>query len=159
MTSDAKTPDEYTAALPDERKQAVSQLRAVIKKNLPAGFKETMGYGMIGYVVPLDRYPAGYHCNPELPLPFINLASQKNFIALYHSGMYASQALLSWFTSEYSRHANSKPDMSKSCVRFKNLPHIPFQLIGDLCTKMSVDEWIALYEKNINPKGSTGKGY
>lgn len=157
MTSDAKTPDDYIAALPEDRKSAVTRLRAVIRKNLAAGFKETMGYGMIGYVVPLDLYPAGYHCNRELPLPFMNLASQKNAISLYHSGMYASPELLSWFTSEYPRYVKTKLDMGKSCVRFRNMDQIPYELIGELCTKMSVEEWIALYEKNVNPKGAAAQ--
>lgn len=158
MTSDAKSPDEYAAGQSGDRKQAVMQLRAVIKKNLPFGFTETMGYGMIGYVVPLERYPAGYHVNPALPLPFINLASQKNFIAVYHFGLYASPSLLSWFKEAYPRYVKTRLDMGKSCIRFKNTAHIPYELIGELCSKMSVEEWIELYEKNTTPGGSSGKG-
>ncbi len=156
MTSDARSPDEYVAGLSGDRKQAVMKLRAVIKKNLPAGFKETMSYGMIGYVVPFERYPAGYHVNPDLPLPFINLASQKKYIAMYHSGLYASPTLLSWFKEAYPRHVNTRLDMGKSCIRFKNTAHIPYELIGELCSKMSVEEWIELYEVNTNRQG-TGK--
>ena len=86
MTSHAKTPEEYLKELPADRKEPVAKLREVILKNLPNGFKETMSYGMLGYVVPHENYPAGYHCDPKLPLPFVNIASQKNFIAFYHMG-------------------------------------------------------------------------
>ena len=96
--------------------------------------------------------PKGYHCSPELPLPFINIASQKNFVALYHSGMYADKALNDWFVSEYSKRVPTKLDMGKSCVRFKNVAHIPYDLLGELCSKMTVDQWIALYERNIKSK-------
>ena len=152
MTSDAKTPDEYIAQLPEERKEAISKLRNTIKQNLPLGFLETMGYGMIAYVVPKERYPNGYHCDPKLPLPFINLASQKNFIALYHSGIYADKNLSDWFVSEYPKNSNCKLDMGKSCIRFKNIDAIPYDLIGDLCQKMTPESWISLYEKNIMKK-------
>ncbi len=103
----------------------------------------------LGYVVPHSLYPAGYHVQPELPLPFINLASQKNFIALYHSGIYADPALMNWFKNEYPIHCKRKLDMGKSCVRFKSMDDIPYELIAELCTKMTPTEWISLYEKNI----------
>ncbi|QBA63177.1 DUF1801 domain-containing protein [Muriicola soli] len=149
MTSDAKSPEEYINSLPEDRKEAIKQLRKTINANLPKGFKETMSYGMIGYVVPHSLYPDGYHCSPELPLPFMNLASQKNYIALYHSGVYADKELLAWFVGEYPKYVSKKLDMGKSCVRFKKMEDIPYKLIGELCRKMTVDEWIALYEKNI----------
>ncbi len=149
MTSDAKTPDEYISQLPEERKGPMSSLRKTIQSQLPPGFEETMSYGMIGYVVPHSTYPDGYHCSPELPLPFMNIASQKNFIALYHMGLYAKKELLDWFTGEYPKHSKRKLDMGKSCVRFKKMEDIPLDLIGELCTKMSVQDWIDLYEKNI----------
>ena len=136
MTSNAESPLAYIEQLPDERKEAVSKLRATIKTNLPEGFEECMGYGMLAYVVPQSIYPDGYHCNPKLPLPFINLASQKNFIALYHSGIYAS-------------NCKRKIDMGKSCIRFKNINDIPYDLIGELCAKITVAQWIEQYEKNI----------
>jgi uncharacterized protein YdhG (YjbR/CyaY superfamily) len=149
MTSKATSPDEYISELPDERKAAVSKLRKIILENIPDGFEETMSYGMIGYVVPHSIYPAGYHCDTKLPLPFINLASQKNYIALYHSGMYASPDLLEWFKSEYAKVVPTKLDMGKSCIRFKKVERIPYDLIGELVKKMSVQEWIDLYEKNV----------
>ena len=152
MQSKAATPDDYVASLPDERKQHVDKLREVIKYALPDGFKETMGYGMLAYVIPKSIYPQGYHVNPSLPLPFINVASQKNFIAIYHMGLYADNALLKWFKEEYAKRVPTKLDMGKSCIRFKNLNHIPYELIGDLVSRISVREWIELYEKGVESK-------
>jgi uncharacterized protein YdhG (YjbR/CyaY superfamily) len=148
MQSTAITPDEYFASLPIERQEAMKELRAVIKKNLPKDFKEEMSYGMVGYVVPHTLYPAGYHCDPKLPLPFMNIASQKNFIAVYHMGIYADPQLLEWFVNEFPNHSKAKLDMGKSCIRFKKPEQIPFALIGELATKMTTTQWIALYEKN-----------
>ena len=91
MKIEANSPEEYIASIPEDRKKPVSELRQVINENLPEGFEETMSYGMIGYVVPHTVYPDGYHCDPSLPLPFMNLASQKNYIAVYHSGIYAKK--------------------------------------------------------------------
>lgn len=149
MTIDAKTPDEYIKKLPEDRKETVSRLRDAVKNNLPEGFEECINYKMIGFVVPLSLYPDGYHCNPKLPLPFINIASQKNFVALYHNGIYANPELLDWFVLEYPKYVRSKLDMGKSCIRFKNTNTIPYELIAQLCKKMTPREWIALYEKNI----------
>ena len=149
MSAKATTPEEYMAQLPEDRKEIMSQLRSVILEKLPKGFQETMSYGMLGYVVPLERYPDGYHCDPKLPLPFINLASQKNHIGLYHMGIYSDPALLEWFTTEYPKHVSTKLDMGKSCVRFKNPSKIPIDLIGELVSKMSPDDWIERYESVI----------
>lgn len=125
------------------------RLRDTLAENLPKGFSETMSYGMIGFVVPHSKYPAGYHCDPKLPLPFVNIASQKNFIALYHMGIYASPGLLKWFTDEFPKHSKSKLDMGKSCIRFKKPEQIPYELIGELMKKMTPDEWIACYQSMI----------
>ncbi|HYK76935.1 MAG TPA: DUF1801 domain-containing protein [Daejeonella sp.] len=122
------------------------KLRETILKNIPTGFEEVMSYGMIGYVVPHHIYPAGYHCTPQLPLPFVNIASQKNFIALYHMALYASPQLHAWFTEQYPLHSRQKLDMGKSCIRFKKLEEIPYDLIGQLIQKVSVDAWIRQYE-------------
>ncbi|UCD60322.1 MAG: DUF1801 domain-containing protein [Flavobacteriaceae bacterium] len=149
MQSKAKTVAEYISELPDERKNPITKLRETILKNLPEGFEEEMSYGMIGYVVPHSLYPAGYHVNPDLPLPFINIASQKNFIALYHMGIYSDKDLLNWFVSEYPKYVKTKLDMGKSCIRFKNTNHIPFELIGELVSKMTPEEWINSYENAI----------
>lgn len=149
MKIEAKTPDEYIANVPDEKKEAMTRLRQTIQKNLPEGFEETISYGMIGYVVPKSIYPDGYHCTPELPLPFMNIASQKNFIALYHNGIYADGELLEWFITEYPKYCKTKLDMGKSCIRFKKITDIPYELIAQLTQKVSVDQWIKLYESKV----------
>ncbi len=149
MTIDANTVDEYIQKVPEERKIPISKLRDTVRDNLPAGFEECINYNMIGYVVPHSSYPAGYHCNPKLPLPFISIASQKNFIALYHAGIYADNDLLDWFVKEYPKYVSTKLDMGKSCIRFKKVANIPYDLIATLCQKMTADEWINLYEKNV----------
>jgi uncharacterized protein YdhG (YjbR/CyaY superfamily) len=149
MQSHFKTPQEYVDSLPEDRKIAVEKLRKTVKSNLPEGFKEEMSYGMLGYIVPHSLYPKGYHCKPSLPLPFINIASQKNFIALHHMGIYANPELLNWFVAEYSKLVKSKLDMGKSCMRFKKMDEIPYELIGQLAAKMTVSEWISIYENNF----------
>ena len=149
MQSNCKTPQEYLDSLPEERKIAVEKLRKTIKLNLPEGFQEEMSYGMLGYVVPHSIYPKGYHCNPKLPLPFMNIASQKNFIAIYHMGIYLDSEIMNWFIAEYSKQVNTKIDMGKSCIRFKKMDAIPFELIGELAAKMSVSEWISVFENNV----------
>jgi uncharacterized protein YdhG (YjbR/CyaY superfamily) len=146
MQSKAATQDEYIQEVPDHQKEAILQLRKTILDNLPEGFEEQMSYGMIGYVVPFSIYPKGYNVKPKVPLPLINLAAQKNFIALYHTGIYANKDLLNWFTQEYPKHSNLKLDMGKGCIRFKKPDQIPYRLIGELVTKMGVNEWIQLYE-------------
>ena len=152
MQYKATSPDDYISQIPEERKGPMRKLRQVILDNLPNGIEETMSYGMIGYVVPHSIYPDGYHCTPELPLPFMNIASQKNFIAVYHSGVYAKIELHDWFVSEYPKHSNRKLDMGKSCIRFKKIDDIPYDLIGELTTKITTQEWIDIYEANIKKK-------
>lgn len=149
MQSKATTVEDYINETPIERQAAMKKLRAVIKKNMPKGFKEGMGYGMMGYSVPHSIYPAGYHCNPKDPLPFMGLASQKNFIAVYHMGVYADPKLLKWFTEAHAKASPKKLDMGKSCIRYKKPEDIPFDLIGELASKMTPDEWITMYEKNL----------
>ncbi|NNE33338.1 MAG: DUF1801 domain-containing protein [Winogradskyella sp.] len=149
MTSNAETPEEYIAQLPDDRKEPITKLHTLIKKHMPKGLEAGMGYGMLAYYVPKSIYPKGYHCKPFPPLPFINLASQKNFIALYHSGIYAKKQLYDWFVSEYPKHCRYKLDMGKSCVRFKKMDDIPYKLIEELMGKMSVEEWITIYENAL----------
>ncbi|MBE99771.1 DUF1801 domain-containing protein [Flavobacterium coralii] len=148
MQSEAVTPQDYIQSLPEERQAAMQQLRQVIQENLPEGFKECMAYGMLGYVVPHETYPPGYHCNPKTPLPFLSIASQKNFIALYHMGLYADKELYEWFVAEYPNHSKYKLDMGKSCIRFKKPEAIPYELIAELLTKMIPQQWIELYEAN-----------
>ncbi|MHB1279475.1 MAG: DUF1801 domain-containing protein [Bacteroidia bacterium] len=149
MNYPAAAADEYMSLLPPDRIEPMLRLREVIIENLPDGFSESPGYGMLGYCVPHSIYPAGYHCNPKDPLPFMGIASQKNFIAFYHMGMYAIPQLREWFVTEYPKHVKSKLDMGKSCVRFKKMDQIPYELIGELVKKMSVEEWIGTYERNL----------
>ena len=147
MKIKASSVHEYLNNIPEERKVAMNKLRKAILDNLPNGFSEELSYGMVGYVVPHSIYPAGYHCSPELPLPFVSIASQKNFIAFYHMGIYANEELLNWFAGEYPKHCKRKLDMGKSCIRFKKVDEIPYSLLGELITKMTVQDWIDTYEK------------
>lgn len=143
------TPESYIAQTADDKREALAKLRETLIKNLPSGFQETIGYNMLCYVVPKSTYPAGYHCDPKLPLPFISVAAQKNFIALYHMGIYAEPELLEWFTTEYAKHSKTKLDMGKSCIRFKKPDAIPFDLIAELAGKITVQDWIERYETNV----------
>jgi len=146
MKLDANNVQEYLDKVPEERQMAFNKLRQTIIDNLPSGFAEDFSYGYIGFNVPHSLYPAGYHCTPEKPLPFTGIASQKNFIGLYHMGIYANPELLEWFISEYQKHCKHKLDMGKSCIRLKKMNEIPYELIGELMQRMTVDEWIDLYE-------------
>jgi hypothetical protein len=154
MQSSAKTVKDYLNELPEERKTAFLKLRESILMNIPKGFEEQMSYGMLGYVVPHSIYPNGYHCNPKLPLPFMAIASQKNFIALYHMAIYISPTLLQWFTTEYPKHSNQKLDMGKSCLRFKKFDQIPFDLIAELSGKISIKDWIKCFETELKNRKS-----
>ena len=149
MTTKPTTTQEYLNAIPEERQVAFDKLRSTILENIPEGFEEGMGYGMPAYFVPHSIFPAGYHCNPELPLPFINLANQKGFIALYHMGMYADSTIYSWFVEEYGKRCKYKLDMGKSCVRFKKMEDIPYDLIAELMRKFTPNQWITLYKKSF----------
>ncbi len=153
MKSTASTIDEYIAALPDERLEPINKLRKVINKNLPKGYKEEMSYGMIGYVVPHIIYPAGYHCDPKLPLPLMNLGSQKNFIVLHHMGLYGDKNLLDWFVAKYEKEVDTKLDMGKGCIRFKKMDKIPFEIIGELVAKLTVADYV----KNVTELLSSRK--
>src|ERR1700757_4755843 len=147
MQSKAKTVKEYVDSLPDDRKKVISEMRKVILKNIPKGFEECMGYGMIAYVIPHSLYPKGYHCDPTVPLPYMNVASQKNFVALYHMGVYGSKKLLDWFVKEYPKHCKTKLDMGKAWIRFKKMDDIPYKLIGEFSSKITAEEWIAICDK------------
>lgn len=149
MNYKASTPDEYIAVIPEERRAPIEKLRNVINQNLPDGFEECISYGMIGWVVPHSKYPAGYHCDPKLPLPFLSIASQKNFIGFYHMGIYADNQLTQWFQEEYAKVVPTKLDMGKSCIRLKKPENIPYDLISELCTKITPEKWIELYEGNL----------
>lgn len=149
MQSTAPNPLEYLAEIPAERQLAFEKLRNALLDNLPDGFEERMSGGMINYVVPHSIFPAGYHCDPKSALPFIGLASQKNFIAVYHMGIYSKPELLEWFVAEFPKHSKTKLDMGKSCIRFKNPAHIPFDLMAELFRKMTVQEYVATYQEQL----------
>lgn len=149
MQSKAKTVDEYIETLPEDRRKAISDIRRVVNKNLPKGFEEEMGYGMMGWVVPHKLYPAGYHCNPKQPLPFMGVASQKNFISFYSMVIYSDNKLLRWFQKEWPKHSSKKLDMGKSCIRFKKVDDIPLKLLGELAKKVTPAQWIEIYESTF----------
>jgi hypothetical protein len=149
MKANGKSVEEILTNLPLERVEPFTKLHDVIVKNLPKGFEVAISYGGLGYVVPHALYPMGYHCKPIEPLPFAGIASQKNSINVYHMGIYADPKLLEWFVAEYPKHTKQKLDMGKSCIRFKKYDDIPYKLIGELMKKMSVEEWIMKYEKNL----------
>jgi len=142
------TVTDYIAQVPEDRLEGITTLRETILKNLPTGFEECISYGMVGYVVPQSIYPSGYHCDTKLPLPFMAFANQKNFISFYHMGIYADPTLMNWFTTEFAKRSKAKFDMGKSCIRFKKVEAIPFDLIGELVAKIAVNDWIGTYEKN-----------
>jgi hypothetical protein len=148
-----KTPEttivEILANVAEDRKEAFTKLHQTIVSNLPQGFEPGFSYGMLGYVIPHSLYPAGYHCKPAEPLPFASIASQKNSINLYHMGIYLDPSLMEWFVAEYPKHSQQKLDMGKSCLRFKKTEHIPYDLLGQLMQKMTAEQWIALYERNL----------
>ena len=152
MQYKASSPEDYISQVPEERQDVLKTLRKTIKANLPKGFEEGIQHGMIGYYVPHSIYPDGYHCTPEEPLPFMSFASQKNSINLYHSGIYAVPEIHDWFVNEYPKYSKYKLDMGKSCVRFKRINDIPMELIAELCTKLTPDQWIDIYETNLKKK-------
>jgi uncharacterized protein YdhG (YjbR/CyaY superfamily) len=149
MQDKTTTINEYLDSLPEDRKVAINKLRKVITNTIPNGLEECPSYGMIGYVVPHKLFPDGYHCNPKLSLPFINIASQKNFIAIYHMGIYMDSELMNWFVTKFPKHCTLKLDMGKSCIRFKKTDQIPYELIGELVQKMTVENWLDLYTKQL----------
>ncbi len=152
MRIEADSVKDYLSKVPEERVVVMKKLWNTIKKNIPKGFKACLNYGFPSFAVPHSIYPDGYHCDPKVPLPFVSIGSQKNFIALYHSGIYADPKLHDWFVEEYPKHCKYKLDMGKSCVRFKKMDDIPMDLIAELMQKVSVEEWIGTYEKNVKSK-------
>jgi len=146
------SPEEYLSRIPEHQRAAVSKLRNILLENLPDGFEECMIFGMLGYVVPHRIYPAGYYVNPEQPLLFMNLAAQKNFIAVYHMALYTDTKLLEWFRTEYAKLSKYKLDMGKGCIRFKKTEAIPYELIAELSQKINLKDWIEHYETFILKK-------
>jgi hypothetical protein len=151
MQSSAKTVAEYLKSLPPDRREAISAVRKVILANLPKGYEECMSYGMIGYVVPHRIYPKGYHCDPSLPLPFANLASQKNHMALYLMCCYGDKATDEWFRKAWAA-AGKKLDMGKSCVRFKKLEDVSLEVIGQVIARVPVKNYIARMEQLLGER-------
>ena len=149
MATKPETPDQYVEELPNDRKEVIQRLRTILKENLPVGYEEEISYGMIGYVVPYSIYPAGYAVKPKVPLPLINLASQKNHVALYHMAVYAVPGIAEWFQTEYPKHCKTKLDMGKGCIRLKKMDDIPYDLLGELARKVDVQTWIDTYEKVV----------
>ena len=143
------TIESYINSLPIDRKESVNKIIKVVEENIPVGYTKVMNYSMPSFVIPHSIYPAGYHVTPDLPLPFIGVASQKNHIGFYHMGVYADSNLLDWFISEYPKYCKSKLDMGKSCIRFKKMDDIPYELVAELSTKMTTQDWISIYEKSI----------
>ena len=141
--------ESYINSLPEDRKEPINNIIRAVEENIPTGYAKIMNYGMPSFVVPHSVYPSGYHVTPDLPLPFIGVASQKNHIGFYHMGLYVDSKLLDWFILEYPKYCKLKLDMGKSCIRFKKNNEIPYELIGTLSTKMAVKDWIKIYEKNI----------
>lgn len=152
MKANGNTVEAILANVPEERVEPFNKLHEVIMKNLPKGFEAGISYGGLGYVIPHSLYPDGYHCKPSEPLPFAGIASQKGSINFYHMGIYADQDLLNWFVAEYPKYSQQKLDMGKSCIRFKKMDQIPYELIGSLMQKMSAQDWIDKYENLYKPK-------
>ena len=146
MNIAANNVDEYIATASAERQEALRRMRDLLRKHLPKGFEERLGYDMPAFVVPHELYPAGYHCDPSLPLPFVSFANQKNFVAMYHMGLYASPEDMAWFKASWDAKAHGKLDMGKSCIRFKNMAKIPWALLEQLATRMTPQDWVARYE-------------
>ncbi|KNZ40833.1 DUF1801 domain-containing protein [Acetobacterium bakii] len=156
MLINAATPEEYISKLPEDRAQAIERLLKTIRDNLPPGFEEVMD-GMIVFVIPFSLYPPGYHVNPKEPVPFMGLASQKNYIAFYHMGIEAFPEILKWFQEEYPKHVNTKLDMGKSCIRFKNVKKIPYDLVGELCQKITPEDYLKTYENFLKTRVKKSK--
>ncbi len=148
MPTKPTTVTEYLASLPADRSKAIRTIRSVIRKNLPKGYEEGLQYGMLGYFVPHSVYPGGYHCDPEQPLPFLSVASQKNHIGLYLFCVYMDTDLQQWFVKAW-KATGKKLDMGKACVRVKHVDDIPLELLGELVRRCPVDAFIAQYESKL----------
>ena len=148
MQSKAKTVEQYLRELPDDRREAISAIRDVMRKNIPKGFEEGMQYGMIGYYVPHSLYPDGYHCDPKQPLPYAHLASQKNHMSIYLMCIYGRDEDREWFVDAWTS-TGRKLDMGKSCIRFKSLDDVPLEVVGKAVKRVTVKKFIDFYESEI----------
>jgi hypothetical protein len=151
MQSKAKTVEQYLAELPADRRSAIEAVRKVLRKNLDKQYQEGMQYGMIGYYVPHSVYPAGYHCDPKQPLPFVCLGSQKNYMSLHLACVYSDSAQYKWFQKAWAE-TGKKLDMGKACVRFKKVDDLALDVVGEVIRRNPVKAYIKMYESVL--KGS-----
>ena len=150
MQSKAATVAEYLASLPSDRREALTFVRSAILANLDQNYEERMSYGMIGWAVPHRLFPAGYHCDPKMPLPFGGLASQKNYMSLYLMGIYdeGPDALSNWFREAWGK-SGKKLDMGKCCIRFKKVEDLALDVISEAIRRMPVKKYIECYQKAL----------
>jgi len=146
MQSKAATVAEYLASLPEDRRKEIQTVREVILENLDGDYEEGMTYGMIGYYVPHSVYPAGYHCDPKMPLPFANLASQKNHMAVYLMCVYGHAGERARFEKAW-KAAGKKLDAGKACIRFKSADDLALDVLGDTVKRMPAKTYISHIEK------------
>ena len=156
VQSKATTVGQYLRELPEDRREAIAAIRTVILSNIDADIEEIMSYGMISYHVSLKAYPGGYHCNPEMPLPYVSIASQKNNLAVYMMGLYMDPDDTAWFVKSW-KATGKKLDMGKSCVRFKKLDGIPLDLLAEAIRRMPSKRYIAIYEAHLIGAGKERK--
>jgi hypothetical protein len=149
--SDARTPDEYIASLPEDRREVVAAVRRVIREHLPAGYTEGMAYGMIGWWVPLATFGDTYNGQP---LGLAGLASQKNYIALYLNNVYGDRELEAWFRDRWAQ-TGKELDMGKSCVRFRRLEDIPLDVIGETIARSDLESYLAHHEDSRGSSRAT----
>ncbi|MEO1535097.1 MAG: DUF1801 domain-containing protein [Planctomycetota bacterium] len=150
------TPAQYLKSLPDDRRKALTAVRKVINANLPEGYKEGMQYGMIGWFVPHSIHPAGYHCDPAQPVPFIGLGNQKNHMALYMFCIYTDARLSDWFVKAWTK-TGIKLDMGKSCIRFKSLDGVALDVVGEAVSRVPVDVFLNGYLSSVPAARSASK--
>jgi hypothetical protein len=155
MKSKATTIDGYLEALPADRREAISEVRKLILKRLPRGYQEVIQYGVLGYVVPLEKFPAGYLNRKNEPLPYICLASQKNYMSIYMMSVYGEDE--TEFRRQY-KATGKRLDMGKCCVRFRKLEDLPLDVIGNAVARYPVNQWIAMCETAWSQTSKARKG-
>lgn len=158
MTDAAASPEAYLAALPDDRRAVVTAVCEAIRPHLPEGIEEGMQYGMIGWYVPHSIHPDGYHCNPEEPVPYASVANQKAKVSVYLFCMYTDPDLAAWFADAYRAWLGRKPDMGKSCVRFKRVEDVPVELLAEVVRRMPLDTFLDRYTARIPARSRRRKG-
>lgn len=156
MQSKATTVNAYLSELSPDRRASIEAVRKVILANLDHDYEEGIQYGMIGYFIPHRIYPAGYHCDPKQPLPFVGLASQKNHMAVYMMCLYGDGSLTTWFQSEWKK-TGKKLDMGKSCIRFKTSDDLALDVIGEAIRRVPASKYIEIYESAFVKKPAAVK--